>query len=535
MINQNKKKIVVLTITLLIAAGFCLFIKNIDSDLDNISEEKDALSAAESNSCMPGLNVSNDVSFLEEKIELIPDTNKGIYYNGVLLPYDADSNTLYLAQTINDDLWHGTLTAEIIGECSIYTISCDNWLQKKESIANNYVFTIWLTNDKAYYEYNLCVTGTPVIWIQNITKDIITMTLFDPDTGTITESRTEFRQKGSSSFYSSKKSYALDLINDAGAENYMSLLGMREGSSWKLNSLYQDPLRIREITAAELWKEIDEANSNIDEPGPVMRYVELLIDDGYDGLYTLVEPMDAEKLKLTDGDALYKIIVNDHWLANDEIMDCILDKKSISSAAEIKFPDTITDYGAAWTPMLDYNSWVYGEEITYEEAVKKVNLENLYDYNVFIMTTNALDNYRNNVYLASRADDTGNNVAYFYLWDLDRTFGVKSDSLYDTILLDALIRLMELNPGEVKKAFANRYFAYRDNILSNENIIGLLEKNCDYLINTGAITREAIRYPEGSYENGTISTDLTEVIKFQTERMDWLDEFFSDMLSEAAE
>ncbi len=532
MINRSVKKIFALIITLLVAAGFYLFTENTSFE---VVDTKDLLCATQSTEYIPGLNVSDDGDFKKGKTAITPHENKGICYNGVLLPYDEDSNTLYLSQTIKDDIWHGTLTSQIIGG-SLYTLVDDNWSDKLAAIREGYIFTIWLTTGLTYYEYNLCVTGMPVVWINGSAGSKSPMVVFDPDERKITEVSISYRKKGNTSLTFPKKSYAIKIKNQNGEENAISLLGMREGDSWKLNSLYYDAERIREMVACQLWQEMDDANPDIIEPGPKMRYVELVKGDSYDGLYALVEPVDEDKLGLDDNDVLYKTT---SWIipTNAEIEEAIICKNEEASAVEIKYLNC-DDYEAAWKPMYDYNSWVYeNEKVTYADVAQRVNLENLYDYNIFIMAVDAFDNTYKNMYFAARIDADGNSSMQMIPWDLDISFqNAESYTDYRKILqVDSLTRLMELNPSQVKTDYANRYFSYRDNVLSTEHIIELIEENRDYLLDTGAFNREKELWPVCTFTDLTTNSNLEELENYQALRMEWLDSYYTDMLQEAEE
>ncbi len=512
--------------------------------------------SAKSPEAFPGLAVKDAEFIMAKRTELFSDDNPGVCFNSSLLPYDAASHTLYLSQDAADALWQGYLVSKRSGY-KLYTASDPLWSDKAEAIRTNHLFTVWLADKSSYYELQLCITGTPVLDIatdevrppeeydydtdpdsyvyERYESYVGSMVLFDPeDGGSVVSSPLVFHKKGASTAGLSKSGYSLSLETPSGKKQNLSLLGMRSDHSWKLNALYTDPNRIREMTAIQIWQEINAADSAVEEPGADMRYVEVVMDNEYQGLYALVEPIDSKKLSLEKNDVLYKVL---DWAPPtvDEMQDSANRSWNVRFPVRIRYPKNITDYNAAWHPMQDYVNWVYYTAMPdYDEVSAKVSLENLCDFSIYLMVTSASDNQFKNTYYAAKVQEDDSYIMYQVPWDMDLTFGniydfdssIVSvyDPSYDLCYEDrALLQLKAVNPEEVIPFFMDRWQQYREDFLSDDALEALMRSNQEYLLSTGAALREADRWPDSG-----VTMDLDEILSFQKKRMRWLDTYFKE-------
>ena len=502
-----------------------------------------------------GVILVDSDDFLSDKELLTCDYNPGVCLNDSLLPYDASSNTIYVSQDISETNWVGRLLSSLINY-KIYAFKDSMWNDKTTAISTNHTFSLWLVSKKTYYQFNLCITGTPLMSIattgttpateydvevnpdgyyyESRETHIGNMVLFDSDNN-IVSSKINYQYRGNSSLSFDKHSYSIKLLTGTDKKNNVSLLGMRTDNSWKLNSLYIDPNCVREMTATKLWNQIAEINPNLKEDSLDMRYVELIVDNKYEGIYALVEPVDAGKLSLDDDDILYKV-VNYVIPTTEEINDAIENKWTLCESVRLRYPKDIEDYDKTWYPIKDYLNIMYGNiNLDYETLSQRVSLDNLCDYYIFIMSTEACDNFYKNCYFAARVDDDGNYVMYIIPWDLDATFGnkwsnelnhiaISYENYKDFITLAPLARLIEAEPTKVLPYLVDKWEQYRQNILSDENVIELIQDNANYLLDCGAYLREQERWPDRN-----VSSDLTELIQYELNRMHWLDEYFQEL------
>ena len=502
-----------------------------------------------------GMPVVQDTDFLAGKERLACGRNPGVFYEGVLLPFDRDG-TLYLPQDGGEE-WLGKLSAP--PDTGFLCVEEDPyWKRKSDAIRDNHSFTLWLVGEGGYYEMRLVVTGTPVMSIQTTRREAQaraayeedpdeyfyggetlyygTVDLFNPgirmEEYEIIQSYVCYHQKGATASAFEKKSYSISLRDSDGQNADVSLLGMREDDDWKLNALFNDPNRIREISASRLWGMFGGNGMPLKQAGAGMEYVELVLDGRYEGIYCLVEPIDKKQLGLGPRDVLYKV-VNGGVPDDEDIGEAARNGWKLQYPIRLRYPKSPQDYEAAWYPMRDYLSLFYrNRDVSYQEMATKTDAANLCDMLIFLMVTSASDNSYNNIYYAARVDEEGRYVMYLIPWDLDLTFGSRADfgqrnfRIFDgdygkVYTVEAAEKLIAAAPDEMWPYLGDRWEEYRAGFLSTESVLGILTQNRDYLVETGAAIREQERWPEEEVE-----TDIQELLDFQRKRMEWLDGYF---------
>lgn len=484
-----------------------------------------------------GMAIVDDLYFLESKELLETDENPGVIFENVLLPYDALSNTLYLSQSIEKEEWIGELRATEKG-WFICALKDSFWNMKNEAISTGHAFEVLLVGPEDYYVMNLVISGMPIISIntedmerlKNEEEVLGVLSVFNSDVGNeyyeIHQSYMSWRIKGGTSRAYEKKGYALKLLDHKGNKLDTSLLGMRSDNSWKLNALYTDDNKIREMTASQIWEQFCDAYPGNNQEGAHMEYVEVILNNEYMGIYCLVEPVDEDKLQMDYNDVLYKCVgwkvpMNDDFVASIE--------NQLSSVADIRinYPKTISDFTMVWNPLRDYiDKFFVNPQLNYEEALAVVDVRNLSDVFMFLMVVSASDNSYKNMYLAADVSSSGSYVMREIPWDLDYSFGnvypKEFNSNYSVVYANtALPRLKMERKDEIGTYFLQQWKEYRQTFLKTDNILNLLIDNRNYLVETGAIKREMERWP-----NLPISSDIDYLLEYQEKRMEWLDDFF---------
>lgn len=514
---------------------------------------------------------TDQVNRLAENRNMIPyDDTISLKFQGIALPYCSSDNTLYFPQNAAVTGWEGLIsTPDGYSLCLLK----DEYLSDKTlAIQENHIFSVYLVGKKDYVTLNLVMTGTPVINIlttseeepeevdyytdpdkfvfESQTNYYGSIDVWDPVTVKkdyeIASAYVKYHIKGATTAAFDKKSYSIHLKDDNGDSKKISLLGMRKDDDWKLNSLLTDPTFIREKTASQIWEAFASANTEVNESGVVMRYAELLIDNDYKGLYCLVEPIDSKKLGLDDNDYLYKSI--DEFPPDYEsIIESAENDWRVVQSMRIMFPDEIDDFSAAWYPLLNhYSIFLYYDPDTYsfERAESYIYLSNLCDRTLFNLVTSASDNSFKNTYYTVDVEDDPDNIDFAYKareipWDLDYTFGNKFDYYshrftdfdknYTYVCMSPTFRqLLHFSPEEATDAISLRWQSYRESFLATDKIISLFEDNHLFLQSSGALLREQIRWPDQQ-----VTSDIAELIDFQKQRMDWLDEYIANGLPDS--
>lgn len=446
---------------------------------------------------------------------------------GALLPYTKDG-TVYLSQNFAAEEWVGEITADTRDKflCTLYDPA---WEDKAGSIRDNHIFKLWLVDGESYYELSMAVCGMPVMaintgWAEEqdlgdsdtdpdrfyFDPSVIyygQMQLFDPGTEMrryeILESGVRYYPRGASSSSYKKKSYSIGIL-DAKGENFdASLLGMRSDNSWKLKGMVADTNKIRERAACQIWEQFASSNMEVNEAGPRMEYVELILDHDYVGLYGLVEPVDTKKLELDKNDVLYKA---SGWMvpADMDIQEAIDRTWRIMTYIRIRYPETIADYAKVWYPFRDYIGVFYNGAGDCSPVEEKIYVSNGIDVLLFNMVVSGSDNYFKNIYFAADVTEDGAYTMRQIPWDLDLTFGkIYGGDFNDdeTVVYEeaAIPFLRDTKPELVRPRLQERWSECRESFLSTDNILELY----------------------------SMSDDIEDMLSYQKRRMAWLDEYFA--------
>ncbi len=508
------------------------------------------------------------LAHLLEDRTCVPYGDSVLSFHNTALPYDQSNNTLYFPQNKSEESWDGSLIAP--AGYSAYILADDYIHDKASAIRKNHSFSVYLIGKTSYIQLNLIPTGMPVINIhteQEIAPESIdyyvdpdkyvyeskiqyygTIDIWDPVTQPghyeLSTARVKYHSKGATTSVFDKQSYSLHLKDENGKKQKLPLLGMRCDDDWKLNSLVTDRTRIREITASQLWNQFAAANTEINESGATMQYAELLLDNEYQGLYCLVEPVDAKKVALDENDYLYKSV--DEMLPDtDAVYESIDNNWRIAQTLRIMYPDTISNYESAWYPLLNqYTIFRYydPELYSFEHALSYVYLSNLCDRMLFNLAVSAQDNAFKNTYYAvdvPNDENVSGKAEYDYKvreipWDLDFTFGNAYDyeadlfSVFDTdythvYTTPVMKQLLFFSTEETLSELLPRWNGCRKTFLSTENVLSMLNANEYLLTSTGALLREQDRWPE--YQ---VTSDIQDLLVFQQNRLDWLDSYMLD-------
>ena len=111
------------------------------------------------------------------------------------------------------------------------------------------------------------------------------------------------KYRGGTSKNYEKKNYAVKLVDEFGLKLSASILGMRDDNSWILDAMAVDKARMRNRVAFDIWNAMDvkpyyyESEPKV-RTGISGKFVELYLNDDYNGIYCLNEKLDRKQLKL---------------------------------------------------------------------------------------------------------------------------------------------------------------------------------------------------------------------------------------------
>ena len=265
-----------------------------------------------------GVQVKNAVMvsvISEEKQEVLLDEKEfsqnlefQLLFQGERVPYDAISDTYYLP-LMTDEKWlwgdYFSLSRE---DLRLQWCEDPYWDKMEEAIAEGHAFSFFVSDDLSVRKGKIVFTGLPMMRLekQQILGDYYyycKVTVFDPfhNSGGLYEITNcygylEIRGRTSKAF--PKKGWDLDLVKENGQPYKTNLFGLREDDDWKLNSLYPDATKVKEMICMELWNSLAEQTESVCDTGTNMEYFEMLMDQEYAGLDGAMEQLDYKQFSL---------------------------------------------------------------------------------------------------------------------------------------------------------------------------------------------------------------------------------------------
>lgn len=478
-----------------------------------------------------------------------------LLFNGYPLPYDSESGAYFLSQNMNTDEWQGALSLSA-PEGELYFLEDAFLYDKSAAISSGHIFSLYAQVGGSSQLLSLVITGLPLV---SLTSAYSEQPVYDPDLqpdeyyydshtiyyGAVVIfnanpesgkcqtvfSPVTFHERGASSTkYGRKKNYSIKLLEADGTKNEQYLFDLGTQAKWKLITMFNDSSKIRDMTSLTLWSEISSQETNFMEHSAEMAYCEVILDGRYNGLCGVLTPVDEDTLQLKDGDSLYKL-VEFGMPSPDSFQYSVQNNFTIAYPVRLRYPKEPEKILPGWIPMQEYLTYAYWTPNAYAYA-SLLDLRNIADFYIFTQATAAADNKSKNTYMVSRRQPDGRYITYILPWDLNYTFGEvwaqEPEKLYVAFNADPTIiyaepcieQLFNENINGARDILRERYLTYRENILSEEHIISVMEENMNLLVQSGALARDTAICPDSGN-----TTDLTATKQFVVERMAFLDSY----------
>ena len=382
-----------------------------------------------------------------------------------------------------------------------------------------------------------------------------------------------FRYRGASSTMYPKKSFAVKLYDAEGNSLDHEFFGLRNDNNWILDAMYNDDVCMRNRVSTDLWNDIAtqpyhrrKGWEKKAKTGTRGRFVEVICNGRYHGLYCMTEKIDRKQLKLkkfvaakrdengaylsldTIHSTLYKAVNWTYEVFMGHDFDANTYPQKAPSAYynnlkregwagyEIKYPDwekERIDWGPLWNAV---NFVATANDEAFDEEVDAFfDYPVLRDYYLFAEIILAKDNRGKNMYYFNY-DQRGSECSKMLgltPWDLDATWGSTWDSKKDETttpdndyaeymlhhtLFYRLNRSIRWNWTRDLKV---RYAEWRNEGVSAESLIGRFLDYGDLLSQSGADKREAQRW---GAQHKSIADSLGYVKEWIEKRIQHLDQ-----------
>ena len=392
-------------------------------------------------------------------------------------------------------------------------------------------------------EYTLVLTGLPVVLIQieggveaipDDPKAPCGFTLIDPQgrtkrLETDTEgnvyyaNRAGIERRGAYSQRFDKKSYSIEMQDDAGEEVDASFFGLRFDGDWILDAMWVDHARMRNRLCTDIWNTMNRPYHFDQEPEAVNGtrgyFVEVIINDEYRGLYCMTEKIDRKQLKVKkDVETGGVVFKGDQFSATTlfERAEGPIDNNADTwYGFEAEHP--AEPGNMRWETIEELVKFVSStdnpDDVLFAEQLNDhLDMGNVIDYLIFVNATCSHDNFGKNIFWSIY--NTKKDKRFFCTpWDMDGSFGRNSDSglLENHTFMgfglpgqpaynetELYKRLYRVNPDDFKTKLKTRWNELKTAQLAPATVAAQINAYKELFLKSGAYGREMNRWSEDS-------------------------------------
>lgn len=418
-------------------------------------------------------------------------------------------------------------------------------------------------------------SGLPLVQLYSNTTLTATYTLgritvTEPDKpGSAEYLLSDLKTRGALAASLVKKAFSVKL-KDANGLTAMdrSFFGLRNDNNWLLDAMGIDLARMRNRVSTDLWNDYSVKPYWVaQEPNMVNgtrgHYVEVFVNDSYNGLYCMTEKVDRKQLYLKKYEpatentpvvqhgALFKV---DEWSFESQMGNTstsyYYDGKVIGAYNnsverwcnyDCKYPDVGDSEPIEWKNM--YNAVTTCSDFTtYPEFYPNVqvlfDLPEVRDYYLLIELALAADNQGKNMYF-SIYDQSVSPKMSITPWDMDATWGRRWDgssevtgpnqnfdafvTKYEHGQSNLFLRLKFANVAGFNDMLKSRYKELRGSYFSYNSLYGRFNTYQVLLKKSGALNREILRWTGSPRVSPDSNFDLAFLSTWITSRLSYLD------------
>ncbi len=367
-----------------------------------------------------------------------------------------------------------------------------------------------------------------------------------------------------------KRNYHVKLLDENNEKLERSFFGLRSDNSWILESCQVDMSRIRNRMITDLWNDYSECPYYIDQEkkaktGTRGRFVELVLNGEYRGIYCMTENVDRKQMKLKKYDEQTQTNHGQLWKSKDWSYAVMMGtrpdgsyypKDFLSTPSEtsemwdkyqVKYPELDdVGYQTDWQTLYDAVDFVcHSTDDEFREHFSEYfDLPVVIDYYILMETILSTDNHGKNMFFAVYDKQVSPKIT-FAVWDMDATCGQRwSDSYYHWDGLrpeqdyanfitynehgdyNLFRRLRNTDTEDFNMKVRMRYRDLREDQLATESILNRFRQQLNEFKTCGAAQRE---YDRWSYDSDVANlplnfdTEMAYLEDWFTKRMNYLD------------
>ena len=460
---------------------------------------------------------------------------KALHNHGVPLGYDAASSTFYCTLGLGlEDAWPDIhLTAECGRGVQLVFVDDYGYDWCRDAIAEGYPYQVMAYTDDAFWYFNIVFTGLPIVSVYCEDKigdaDALAQIALSAYGEEPVSSSAYIHLRGGITKQEKKRNLRVNFIRDeSGRKNLVELPGFGLRENINLNPMVYDETMLRERMSWRLYSDLLGEGYDGAFSARKNAYAEVFLNDEYQGVYLLMEPMDAEEELAKEGsrnlltDGVYRSLFVDH-VDERPVTDNPL---SSSSKYELRYkPSQMKPFAL----LEDYLSLLAEpDDEVFRRNAECMDLESVVRYALLRQVAGLADNVGNNLYLWAR--ETPDGIRYVMApWDLDYSWGRSPKELGEDnqnwMSFTLVDRMLTCGVAGFKALTLQRWREWRQSVFTQEHMMALLEQYSAELVDSGAMMRNAERW------NQPENLGVEDLMSFVSTRLEVMD-VAMDMLEE---
>lgn len=322
----------------------------------------------------------------------------------------------------------------------------------------------------------------------------------------------------SSKYY--KHSYTLELSNKH------AFAPLRKDDDWIINANFIDKTFMRHKVSYDLFREMNPNNK-----ASKCAYINVSKNNKYNGLYVLMEKINASMLNLNKKDSL-AMLFKDPPIFYNEPLSYVQDT---TNYYQQKYPNIKHRDKSSYIEKFKHFLYTSSDEQFCKEINNWVDVNNVIDWHLIILFSNNGDGILKNFYLYKIDDKT---PFRFAIWDYDHSYGRDGDYTLNMMKNEAnwkkailLNRLFSIDKTNYKKRLKERWNQLREtNIFSKENLYTHIHENHQLIKNE--INSNTERWSNENHwysDSNSYDDEINLMKKFIEKRIQQLDLFFQNL------
>lgn len=412
-----------------------------------------------------------------------------------------------------------------------------------------YHLTAYLNNGDSLC-YAITFTNLPIVVLEgefgyDYVEGVVDM--YHPDSvGSMRGMSAKIKWRGGSTNVSGKhkRNYTMKFINEKGKKQKRQFFGLRTSNYWILNAGQVDLSRCRNMVCHELWQDMATKPYYIDQAPEAItnsrgRFVEVIMNQEYRGLYSMCENVDQEQMQLAEHDEDNGVFHGQLWKTDSwdgTTMTSVTaydNSKETYRGYETKYPDfddvNPTDYSTLYNAIAFV---VNSSDQEFEEHVESYfDVPVLIDYYLLVNVLVARDNCGKNMFWGCYDREIDKKLTVG-VWDLDCTVGqnyTDTDPHPDSFGPEVDMRSQQMRL--IKRLLAIPYYAdavhyrYKElapTYLNADSLIARFEKYFMLFERGGAAAREELRW-SGDTDIAGLNLNFQQELEFMK---NWIEKRF---------